>query len=93
MKWRLLKLGILETILIIIYVIISVALIVLALIQSKEDDGASGAIVGAGASSSFYEKNKGRTAEGKMKRWTIILMVCFVIVTIGLGIVYMIPSL
>ena len=56
--------------------------------QSKEDEGASGAIVG-GSSSSFYEKNKGRTKEGKLKRLTIILGISFVVLTIVLGILMM----
>lgn len=80
--------DILETILIIVYVIVCLALIILALMQSKDDSGASGAVVG-GASSSFYEKNKGRTKEGMLKRWTIILGIVFVLLTVGLGIVYM----
>jgi preprotein translocase subunit SecG len=57
--------------------------------QSKEDGGASGTIVGASANN-FYEKNKGRTTEGKMKRATIILMVLFFILTVVLGIFYMV---
>ena len=36
-----------------------------------------------------YEKNKGRTKEGKQKKWTVILSVVFVVLTIALGIVYM----
>ena len=63
------------------------ALIILVMKQSKEDAGASGAVVG-GASNSFYEKNKGRTKEGKMKRGTIILGVSFIILTMVLAIVY-----
>ena len=76
-----------KNILIGIYVIDCVILIVLVMKQSKEDAGASGAVVG-GASNSFYEKNKGRTKEGKMKRGTIILGVTFIILTIVLSIVY-----
>jgi len=79
---------IVETILIIIYVIVSIALIALALIQAKEDQGASEAIMG-GSTSSFYEKNKGRTREGKLKKWTIILGSVFAILSIILGIIYM----
>ena len=52
--------------------------------QSKDDEGASGAIVG-GSSSSFYEKNKGKTKEGMLKRWTIILGITFVVLSIVLG--------
>ena len=73
----------------IIYVIVCLALIVLALMQSKEDEGASSTIVGSSSSSSFYEKNKGRTKEGKLKKWTIILGITFVVLTVVLGIVYM----
>lgn len=78
---------ILETILIIIYAIVCLATIVLALMQSKDDEGASGTIVGG--TTSFYEKNKGRTREGKIKKWTIVLGIIFVILTIVIGILYM----
>lgn len=72
-----------------IYVIICLALIVLVMKQNKEDSGASGTIVGASANN-FYEKNKGKTTEGKMKRATIALMVVFAILTIVLGIIYVV---
>ncbi len=75
-----------KTILIIIYAIIAVVLTVLTLIQSNDDEGASGTITGG--SSSFYEKNKGRTTEGKMKKTTIILGIAFIILAIALGMVY-----
>ena len=72
-----------------IYAIVCLVLTCLVLKQSKEDSGASGTIVGASANN-FYEKNKGRTAEGKMKRATIALMVVFAILTIVLGILYVV---
>lgn len=78
---------IVKNILIGIYVVVCVALIVLVMKQSKDDAGASGAVVG-GAQNSFYEKNKGRTKEGRMKRGTIILGVSFIILTMVLAIVY-----
>ena len=81
--------GVLKTILTIIYVIISLVLIVICLMQSKDDEGASGAIVG-GSSSSFYEKNKGKTKEGMLKKWTIILGIIFAILSIALGILFMV---
>lgn len=82
------KVDILKNIVTVIYVINCLVLIVICLMQSKEDEGASGAIVG-GSSSSFYEKNKGRTKEGRLKKWTIILGVLFAVLTIVLGILYM----
>ena len=80
--------DILKNVVTVIYVINCLVLIVICLMQSKEDEGASGAIVG-GSSSSFYEKNKGRTKEGRLKKWTIILGILFVILTIVLGILDM----
>ena len=71
-----------------IYIVVCVVLIVISLMQSKEDQGASSTIVG-GSSSNFFEKNKGRTKEGMLKKWTIILGIAFIILTIVLGIVYM----
>ncbi len=75
-------------ILIAIYILVAFALIILTLIQSKEDEGLSSTITGS-STNNFYEKNKGRTKEGKQKRWTILLAVVFAILTISLGIIYM----
>ncbi len=80
--------GIVKGILIVIYFLISLAIIILTLIQSKEDAGLSSTITGS-STNNFYEKNKGRTKEGRQKRWTIILSIVFVILTIVLGILYM----
>lgn len=71
-----------------IYAIVCVSLIVLAT-KSKEDGGASGTIVGA-SSNNFYEKNKGKTAEGRMKRATITLMIVFAVLTLALGIIFVV---
>ena len=76
-----------KNILVGVYLVVCLVTIVLVLKQTKEDSGASGAIVG-GSSSNFYEKNKGRTREGKMKRATVIGMVLFFILSITLGIIY-----
>ena len=75
-------------ILIVIYFMVAVVLIILTLIQSKDDAGLSSTITGS-STSNFFEKNKGSTKEGKQKRWTIILAVVFAILTIALGILYM----
>lgn len=72
-----------------IYAVVSITLVALIMKQSKEDGGASGTIVGASANN-FYEKNKGRTTEGKMKRATIVLMIAFAVLTVGLGILYVV---
>jgi preprotein translocase subunit SecG len=78
---------VLKVILMIIYFIVCVALIVLAMMQSKEDEGLSSTITGSSANN-FYEKNKGNTREGKQKRWTVILGIVLVLLCIGLGTIY-----
>ena len=83
-----LKMEIAKWILIVIYFIVALALIILTLIQSKDDEGLSSTITGS-STNNFYEKNKSRTKEGKQKRWTIILAIVFAILTIALGIIYM----
>ena len=80
--------GIVKGILIAIYLVIALAVIILTLIQTKDDAGLSSTITGS-STSNFFEKNKGRTKEGKQKKWTIILSVVFVILSVVLGIVYM----
>ncbi len=77
-----------RTILTVIYFIVALAVVILALLQTKDDGGASATITGS-SSNNFYEKNKGKTKEGKLKRWTIILAIIFVVLTVVLGILYM----
>lgn len=76
-----------KVILIIVDIIVCLALIVLSMIQSKEDDGLSSTITGS-SSNNFFEQNKGRTKEGKQKRWTIILGIAFAIISIALAVIY-----
>ena len=76
-----------KTILVVVDLIICVAVTVLAMMQSKDDAGLSSTITGS-STNYFFEKNKGRSREGMLKRWTIILGVAFVIVTVALSIVY-----
>ena len=79
---------IIRTILTVIYFIVALAVIILATIQSKDDAGLSSTITGS-STNNFYEKNKGRTKEGKQKWWTIILSIVFAVLTIVLGILYL----
>lgn len=79
---------IVKGILIAIYLIIALIIIILTLIQAKEDAGLSSTITGS-STNNFYEKNKGRTKEGKQKKWTVILSIIFAMLTIVLGILYM----
>lgn len=76
-----------------IYIIVCLAIIILTLLQKKGQEGLSGAIVGSATSAgsgNFYEKNKGRTKEGSLKKWTVIMGSVFVILTLTLGVIYVI---
>lgn len=72
-----------------IYLVVCIALIIVATMQTKDNDGASGTIMGS-STNNFYEKNKGRTKEGRLKRLTITLGIVFVVLAIILGILYVI---
>ena len=65
-------------IMIAIYIVICLGLIILVMMQNKDSKGASGTITGS-STNNFYEKNKSRTREGKIKKWTIILGVVFLV--------------
>ncbi len=78
---------IIRNILLVIYAIICLALIILATIQTKDSSGTSGTITGS-STNNFYEQNKGRTKEGKLKKYTIICGVAFVILAIAISILF-----
>ena len=78
---------ILKGILVVIDIILAIALVIIVMLQKNDDQGLSGTITGA-AANNFLDKNKGRTREGKLKRYTIIFGIAFLIITIALNIVY-----
>ena len=78
----------LRTILTGIYFIIALVVVVLTMIQSKEDEGLTSTLTGS-STGNFYEKNKTRTKSGKQKKWTVILSILLGILTIVLGILWM----
>lgn len=80
---------ILRNIVLVIYLIVCVVLIIVATMQTKDSQGASGTITGS-TTNNFFEKNKGRTKEGRLKRITIILGIVFVVLAVVLGILYVI---
>ena len=66
--------------------IVSFLLIIIVLQQSKTATGMTSTVFG-GDSSSYWNKNKGRSKESKQARLTVILAVIFFIVTIALTII------
>lgn len=68
-------------------ILVSVALIVVILMQSKNASGLTGALGGMGQTNTYWDKNKGRSLEGKLTKYTKILAALFII--IGLAISFM----
>lgn len=83
--------NILMNVLSIVYVLCCILIVILVLLQKSEQGGASESIMGTSANN-FYEKNKGRTREGKLKRSTIIFSVVFVVLTMVLTILNMVVA-
>ena len=74
--------AVLKIILTVVFIIISIALTVIILMQESKSAGL-GAI--AGAADTYWGKNKGRSMEGNLEKWTKILMVVFFVLAIVLN--------
>ena len=69
-----------EYVLGIVLIVVSIALIILVLLQESKQQGLSGAI--AGGADTFFGKNKGRTMEAKLEKITKVLCAVFVVLTL-----------
>ena len=69
-----------ETILGIVLILLSVAIIVLVLLQEGKSAGLSGAI--AGGAETFFGKNKSRTMESKLVLITKIIAISFFVLAL-----------
>ena len=67
----------------VLHIIASLVLISVVLLQSGKAAGLSGSI--AGGAESFFGKNKGRTIDAKLEKWTSLFAVVFLITCIVLG--------
>lgn len=76
-----------QTALIIIHVIIAVTLTAIVLMQQGKQQGLSGAI--AGGAETFFGKNKGRTIDAMLKKFTAVLAILFIVSSVTLTVVTM----
>ena len=67
----------------IVFIIVSIVLTVLVLMQEGKSAGLSGAI--SGVADTYWGKNKGRSMEGNLVKWTKILTVVFFLLAIVLN--------
>ena len=73
---------ILKYVLMVLFVLVCIIATVLVLMQEGRSQGL-GAI--AGAAETYWGKNKGRSMEGNLEKWTKILMVVFFVLAIVLN--------
>ena len=74
-----------QNVLIVIHVIISIILIAIVLMQHGKQQGLSGAI--AGGAETFFGKNKGRTVDAMLKKFTSVVAALFIISSVALAFV------
>lgn len=74
-----------QNVLIVIHVIISVILIAVVLLQHGKQQGLSGSI--AGGAETFFGKNKGRTIDAMLKKFTSVFAALFIISSVTLALV------
>ena len=82
---RFIEMGVLETILIIIEALASVALIVVVLLQSGKEAGLSGAL--SGSSDSYMSKNKKGNLDAMLASSTKWIALAWVLLTLSLSLV------
>ncbi len=73
---------VLRIIVTVIYIIVSIAMVVLVLMQEGKSAGL-GAI--SGAAETYWGKNKGRSMEGTLVKITKILAILFIVITVILN--------
>lgn len=79
-------LATIKGILTIVYILVCVCLTVIVLMQEGKDAGLSAITGGAsGGTDTYWSKNKGRSAEGALKKGTTALAVLFILLSIVLN--------
>lgn len=71
----------------IVFIIISVVMSVIILMQEGKQNGLSGSIGGGQSADTYWSKNKGRSMEGKLEKITIALAILFIVLA---GVLYFI---
>lgn len=77
--------SILLLILKIVFSVVCVLLIAIVLLQQGKVSGLSGSIAGAGET--YWGKNKARSMEGGLHKFTVVLAVLFIVLAIAMGVI------
>lgn len=77
--------GAIQIIVSIFHIIFSLSIIVIVLLQSGKSAGLSGSI--AGGAETFFGKNKGRTLDALLGKYTSVAAIMFLVTSIALFLV------
>lgn len=69
-----------------VLLIASIIIVVLVMLQQSKQAGLSGAI--AGGADTFFGKNKGRTMEAKLAKYTKVIAIVFMVVSLAAVILF-----
>ena len=75
--------GALKAALTVLFILVSIAVVGIVLIQDGESGGLTGSISGGGET--FWSKNKDRSAEGKIEKATKYLVIAFMVLSLLLN--------
>jgi len=64
------------------HILLAIVLIVVVLLQSGKQAGLSGSI--AGGAETFFGKNKGRTVDALLSKWTAVAAILFLVTSVAL---------
>lgn len=73
----------LRTIATVIFIVLCIALVILVMLQESKNTGLTETV--SGMADTYWGKNKGRSMEGKLVKWTTVLAVIFFVLTIVLN--------
>lgn len=76
-----------RNIVMVLHILASLVLIVVVLMQSGKSAGLSGAI--SGGAETFFGKNKGRTLDAILHKWTAFFAILFLATSIALSVIVM----
>lgn len=71
----------------ILHIVFTVSIIVIVLLQSSKQAGLSGAITGG--AETFFGKNKGRTLDSMLSKYTAFAAVAFLVTSVVLQLIIM----
>lgn len=71
----------------VLYIAVCVTLITVVLLQKKRTAGLGASVSGMGSSQTYWDKNKGRSFEGALERYSKILGAIFIILSLVLTVI------